>query len=83
MPLVKAFLATAAAETGTGIEPIGYLPGSDAKHLVGVAQKGMVVFGPGTHHVAHSSDEYVEIDELETTHRILLRFAEQQLLCSE
>jgi acetylornithine deacetylase/succinyl-diaminopimelate desuccinylase-like protein len=83
IPLVKAFLATAAAETGAGAEPIGYLPGSDAKHLVGVAQKGMVVFGPGTHHVAHSSDEYVEIDELETTHRILLRFAEQQLLCLE
>ncbi len=80
LPLVKAFLATAAAETGAPDVPIGYLPGSDAKHLVGVAQSGMVVFGPGTHHVAHSSDEYVEIEELETTHRILLRFAEQQLL---
>jgi acetylornithine deacetylase/succinyl-diaminopimelate desuccinylase-like protein len=40
----------------------------------------MVVFGPGTHHVAHSSDEYVDVAELETTHRILLRFAEEQLL---
>ena len=80
LPLVGAFLATAAGATGQAPVPIGYLPGSDAKHLVDIAQHGMVVFGPGTHHVAHSTDEYVDIAELETTHRILLRFAEEQLL---
>jgi acetylornithine deacetylase/succinyl-diaminopimelate desuccinylase-like protein len=80
LPLVQAFLATAAGAAGQPAVPIGYLPGSDAKHLIDVAQHGMVVFGPGTHHVAHTSDEYVDIAELETTHRILLRFAEAQLL---
>lgn len=83
LPLVQQFLAAAAAETGQPAAPIGYLPGSDAKHLVEIAQQGMVVFGPGTHHVAHASDEYVDVAELETTHRILLRFAEQQLLRPE
>ena len=80
-PLVQEFLAVAAGETGQPAEPVGYLPGSDAKHLVETARDGMVVFGPGTHHVAHSSDEYVDIAELVTTHRILLRFAER-ILCS-
>jgi acetylornithine deacetylase/succinyl-diaminopimelate desuccinylase-like protein len=80
MPLLRRFLAVAAAETGLPAEPVGYLPGSDAKHLVGTARQGMVVFGPGTHRVAHSTDEYVDLAELETTHRILLRFAEEQLL---
>jgi acetylornithine deacetylase/succinyl-diaminopimelate desuccinylase family protein len=79
-PQVQAFLVVAAEETGRAPVPVGYLPGSDAKHLVTVAREGMVVFGPGTHHVAHASDEYVELGELETTYRILRRFAEQQLL---
>jgi acetylornithine deacetylase/succinyl-diaminopimelate desuccinylase family protein len=83
LPYVRRFLTLAAAETGAPPEPIGYLPGSDAKHLVTVAQKGMVVFGPGTHHVAHASDEYVDLGELEQTHRILRRFAEQTLLWGE
>lgn len=81
-PLTRRFLAISAAETGAPAEPVGYLPGSDAKHLVGVARRGMVVFGPGTYEVAHSTDEYTEIAELEATHRILLRFAEATLLAA-
>jgi acetylornithine deacetylase/succinyl-diaminopimelate desuccinylase family protein len=80
LPLVQQFIAAAAADTRQPAEGVGYLPGSDAKHLVGIARHGMVVFGPGTHHVAHASDEYVDVAELAATHRILLRFAEQQLL---
>ena len=40
----------------------------------------MVVFGPGTYTVAHSTDEYVAIAELEATGRILRQFAEKTLL---
>ena len=74
--MVQRFLQHCAAETGAPAEPVGYLPGSDAKHLVDVAREGMVVFGPGTYEVAHSTDEYVDIEELTTTWRILTRFAE-------
>ena len=78
--LIRRFMQLCAADTGAPAEPVGYLPGSDAKHLVDVARRGMVVFGPGTYQVAHSTDEYVVIDELATTCRILTRFAEELLL---
>jgi acetylornithine deacetylase/succinyl-diaminopimelate desuccinylase family protein len=78
-PLARRFLHLCAEETGTPAEPVGYLPGSDAKHLVTLVRQGMVVFGPGTYQVAHSTDEYVEIEELAATHRILRRFAEEML----
>lgn len=82
-PLTQRFLDISAQETGTPAQPVGYLPGSDAKHLVPIVRQGMVVFGPGTYEVAHSTDEYTEISELETTHRILLRFIEETLLGTE
>jgi acetylornithine deacetylase/succinyl-diaminopimelate desuccinylase-like protein len=78
-PLTQRFLQICAEETATDGEPVGYLPGSDAKHLVSVAREGMVVFGPGTYQVAHSTDEYTEQHELETTYRILQRFVDATL----
>lgn len=71
------FLRICAEETGTPAEPIGYLPGSDAKHLVDIAQEAMVVFGPGSYQVAHSTDEHTQIAEVEETYRILSRFLEE------
>ena len=59
------------------------MPGSDAKHLVSVARQGMVVLGPGTYEVAHSTDEYTSVAELETTYRILLRLARECLMSAE
>jgi succinyl-diaminopimelate desuccinylase len=78
-PFTQRFLEVSADETDTPAEPVGYLPGSDAKHLVDIAQQGMVVFGPGTYEVAHSTDEYTEIAELEVTYRILRRFVQEIL----
>ncbi len=78
--LTQRFLHISAEETGTAAEPVGYLPGSDAKHLVQVVRQGMVVFGPGTYEVAHSTDEYTEVAELETTCRILQRMVEETLI---
>jgi len=78
--LLRRFLRISAEATGTPPAPVGYLPGSDAKHLVDVARQGMVVFGPGTYEVAHSTDEFVAVDELETTYRILRHFAAETLL---
>ncbi len=79
LPLAGRFLQICAEETNTPAEPVGYLPGSDAKHLVNHVRAGMIVFGPGTYQVAHSTDEYTEIDELLQTHRILRRFAGELL----
>lgn len=79
-PHTQRLLAISAELTGAPPAPIGYLPGSDAKHLVGLAQQGMVIFGPGSYEVAHAPDEYTTIAELETTYAILRRFAEQTLL---
>jgi acetylornithine deacetylase/succinyl-diaminopimelate desuccinylase family protein len=79
-PHTQHFLRISAAETGTPAEPIGYLPGSDAKHLVDIVRGGMVVFGPGTYEVAHSTDEYTEIEELWVTYQILQRYVDEVLI---
>lgn len=78
-PLAQQFLAISAEETGTPPEPVGYLPGSDAKHLVDIVRGSMVVFGPGSYQVAHSTDEYTDIGELVTTFTILRRFLDASL----
>lgn len=72
--LGKAFLSAIEKVYADGAEPVGYLPGSDAKHLVEVARGGMVVFGPGSYEVAHGADEYVALDELADCDRILHDF---------
>lgn len=76
----RRFLAICGAYSSSGSAAVGYLPGSDAKHLVAVARQGMVVFGPGTYEASHASDEYVEIVELDVTYRILLAFARETIL---
>jgi acetylornithine deacetylase/succinyl-diaminopimelate desuccinylase-like protein len=78
-PMTQRFLRICATETGDPAELVGYLPGSDAKHLVGSARQGVVVFGPGSYQVAHATDEYTEIAELHTTYRILQRFVDETL----
>lgn len=57
-------------------DPIGYLPGSDAKHLLERARGDMVVFGPGSYEVAHAFDEYVELSALHECEAILSSFLE-------
>jgi len=79
-PLTQLLLRLSAEELSVPPEPVGYLPGSDAKHLVGLARHGIVVFGPGSYTVAHATDEYTEIAELVAASTILHRFAAQVLL---
>ena len=59
--------------------PIGYLPGSDAKHLTGVTRGEMIIFGPGSYEVAHAFDEYVDLSEFASTVNILRRFVEKTI----
>ncbi len=65
---------------GSPQETVGYLPGSDAKHLMTLKRGDMVIFGPGSYEVAHAFDEYVELTELAACGAILTRFLEQALL---
>ena len=53
---------------------VGYLPGSDAKHLLNLKRGDMVIFGPGSYEVAHAFDEYVELSELAACEAILSNF---------
>ncbi|CAN5841156.1 M20 family metallopeptidase [soil metagenome] len=60
--------------------PVGYLPGSDAKHLMELARGDMVIFGPGSYEVAHAFDEHVELSALSECEAILSSFLEKALL---
>jgi acetylornithine deacetylase/succinyl-diaminopimelate desuccinylase family protein len=78
--LAQTFLHTVRDNLQSDPGPIGYLPGSDAKHLTGVLRGEMVIFGPGSYEVAHAYDEYVDVQELHTTARILTNFVNRTLL---
>lgn len=60
-------------------ELVGYLPGSDAKHLMSLKRGDMVIFGPGSYEVAHAFDEYVELSALTACEAILTSFLDQAL----
>jgi acetylornithine deacetylase/succinyl-diaminopimelate desuccinylase-like protein len=71
-PYGKAFFETVRQHKDPG--PVGYLPGSDAKHLMNLAKGDMVIFGPGSYEVAHAFDEYVEISALLKCEEVLSQF---------
>lgn len=77
--LSKIFLRVIEETLGEKPGPIGYMPGSDAKHLMDVMRGDMVVFGPGSYEVAHSFDEHVEIADLEACEAILTTFLKRAL----
>lgn len=79
-PLAQRFLSCVQQVLNDHPGPIGYLPGSDAKHLTDTTRGEMVIFGPGSYEVAHAYDEYVEISALQQTQSILTTFIEQTLL---
>jgi succinyl-diaminopimelate desuccinylase len=76
-PLAQKFLSAIRDELNADPGPIGYLPGSDAKHLTKLTRGEMVIFGPGSYEVAHAFDEYVDLAELQATYNILTRFINQ------
>ena len=79
-PLAHSFMACVRRELNADPGPVGYLPGSDAKHLLGQMRGEMIIFGPGSYEVAHAYDEYVDIAEYQATLNILTDFVEQTLL---
>lgn len=79
-PLAHNFMACVQRELKADPGPVGYLPGSDAKHLLEQMRGEMIIFGPGSYEVAHAYDEYVEVAEFQSTTAILLDFVQQTLL---
>ncbi|MEZ4671413.1 MAG: M20 family metallopeptidase [Anaerolineae bacterium] len=79
-PLAKTFLTCVQSELNENPGPIGYLPGSDAKHLTGVTRGEMIIFGPGSYEVAHAYDEYVDLNEFQSTVNILRDFVGRVML---
>lgn len=80
--LGQQFLQVVKAEHGPDAEPQGYLPGSDAKHLMELCRGDMIIFGPGSYEVAHRIDEHIELTALAQSERILTQFLKQALFAS-
>ena len=76
----RAFQACVDEAFGAPQEVIGYLPGSDAKHLMALKRGDMIIFGPGSYEAAHAFNEYVELSQLEACERILGRFLERVMV---
>lgn len=72
--LGQTFLSCVRDELAADPGPIGYLPGSDAKHLMDLARGDMIIFGPGSYEAAHAFDEHVELADYQATTNILLDF---------
>lgn len=75
----KAFMSCVREVIQDDPGPIGYLPGSDAKHLTDVARGDMIIFGPGSYEVAHAADEHVLLADYQATTDILLKFLRRTL----
>ncbi len=75
----KAFMSCVSDVINDDPGPIGYLPGSDAKHLMDIARGDMIIFGPGSYEVAHAADEHVLLADYQATTDILLKFLRRTL----
>jgi acetylornithine deacetylase len=74
-----------AAESVTGRRPalLGEPYGADMRLFVNVGDTPCVIFGPGDVKVAHSADEHVPLDEVETCARVLVTWLRRTLLAAE
>ena len=75
----RSFMDCAHEQLSDDPGPIGYLPGSDAKHLMDLARGDMIIFGPGSYEVAHAADEHVRLADYEATTAILKNFARRTI----
>ena len=70
-----------AAEAVTGRRPslLGEPYGADMRLFINVGKTPCVIFGPGDVKVAHSADEFVPLDEVETCGRVLAEWVVREL----
>jgi acetylornithine deacetylase len=69
------------AEVVTGRRPalLGEPYGADMQMFVNVGMTPCVIFGPGDVRLAHSADEFVPLDEVETCARVLAAWVSREL----
>lgn len=77
--LGQVFLDCVRAALADDPGPIGYSPGSDAKHLMDLARGDMIIFGPGSYEVAHAADEHVRLSDYDMITAILRDFLRKTL----
>ena len=70
-PLPVGLADTAERVTGRRPALLGEPYGADMQMFVNVGETPCVIFGPGDVRVAHSADEFVPLDEVETCARVL------------
>jgi acetylornithine deacetylase len=78
-PLPVGLADVSAAVTGRRPELLGVPYGADMRLFVDVAETPCVMFGPGDVRVAHSADEQVPLDEVETCARVLAHWVSREI----
>ncbi len=78
-PLPVGLAATVEAVTGRRPALLGEPYGADMRLFINVGDTPCVIFGPGDVKVAHSADEHVPLDEVETCARVLAAWVVREL----
>ncbi|HEX7346274.1 MAG TPA: ArgE/DapE family deacylase [Candidatus Limnocylindrales bacterium] len=78
-PLPTGLAAIAERVTGRRPELLGEPYGADMQMFVNHGATPCVIFGPGDVRVAHSADEHVPIDEVETCARVLAEWVRTEI----
>ena len=78
-PLPAGLAAVAERVMGRRPELLGEPYGADMQMFVNVGSTPCVIFGPGDVRVAHSADEYVPLDEVETCARVLVEWVRTEI----
>jgi acetylornithine deacetylase len=78
-PLAVGLADTAEAITGRRPALLGEPYGADMQMFVNVGRTPCVIYGPGDVRVAHSADEHVPLDEVETCARVLAAWVRREI----
>ena len=78
-PLPVGLADAAEAVTGRRPDMLGEPYGADMRLFIHVGDTPCVIFGPGDVKVAHSADEHVPLDEVETCARVLAAWIDREL----
>ena len=78
-PLPTGLAAIAERVTGRRPELLGEPYGADMQMFVNHGSTPCVIFGPGDVRVAHSADEHVPLDEVETCARVLAEWVRTEI----
>jgi acetylornithine deacetylase len=82
-PLPTGLAAVAERVTGRRPELLGEPYGADMQMFVNHGGTPCVIFGPGDVRVAHSADEHVPLDEVETCARVLAEWLRTEIGATE